>query len=166
METDMRGFALMLVLSTLVAPACARSAEGQARGDSARLAECVHRKQGPEGDLMTATRSGVALSEETRKAVAESGDPKDCVGLISRPCEEAGGKACEAREARGWEQAIRDLRSAAMKPMDAARAAALAKSARAHAERFCAATDRGLKDACVTGKIAVEFIALMESDRL
>lgn len=167
----MTRYALTLVLATLAGPAVAQTAaaqapKGQARGDAAQLAACVERKQGPEGDLAAATRSGVVLSDETKAAIAASGDPKDCVGLISGPCESLRGARCDAREARGWEQAIRDLRAAAMKPITAARAAALATSARAHAERLCAATDRGLKDGCVAGKLAAEFIAILESNRL
>ena len=126
----------------------------------------VDAKLGPEGDLMTAIKSGVVLSDDVKKAMAESGDPKDCIGQISKPCEDGGGKACEAREARGWEQAIRELRSASMKPLAAARAAALARSSHAHAERLCAATARVGKESCKASALAKDFIAVRESDRL
>lgn len=162
----MKGSVLVLVLATLAAPALAQSSAAQARADAELLRDCVVRKQGPEGDLMAARRAGVVFSEEMKKAIAESGDAKDCIGLISGPCEANGGKACETREARGWEQAIRDTRNAAMKSISAVRAAALAKSARAHAARLCAATDRGGKDGCIAARLGEEFISIAESNRL
>lgn len=97
----MRRLAFAVLASVLLSPAALAQ---QAKADAEAVANCVDKKSGPEGDLPSA-------GPLRDKFLSEMGDPQDCRGVISKPCEAAGGDldACVARESRAWLKAVADV---------------------------------------------------------